>query len=179
MGVWGAFFQSVNRCGSLGPWQLFQLLVFFKNFLVFVVDIFLPARQVSQSDTLFFGLYWITTSYFTPILVPNLLIRTWPSYFSLRQHRQTLTLTSTCYFDFIEVNWNQDGLKGKPGSRILKTIVAISNFGNRITSTQTFLLSASSEKTKTITTTLRLLFYVEILWPQHRAPQSQTQKCCN
>ena len=106
-------------------------------------------------------------SYVTPISDQNALTWAWPLHFLLRQDRQTLTLTSTCYFDFIEVNWNQDGLKGKPGSRILKTIVAISNFGNRITSTQTFLLSASSEKTKTITTTLRLLFYVSILWGKH------------
>ena len=53
---------------------------------------------------------------------------------------------------------NQTDWRGKPGSRILKTIVANSNFGKYITSTQTFLLSASSEKTKTITTTLRLLY---------------------
>ena len=111
-----------------------------------------------------FLLWWITITYVTPSLDQKLLAQTWPLYFLFRQDRQTLTLKSTCYFDFIEVNRNQDGLKGKPGSRILKTIVAISNFGNRITSTQTFLLSASSEKTKTITTTLRLLFYVSILW---------------
>ena len=66
---------------------------------------------------------------------------------------------------------NQTDWRGKPGSRILKTIVANSNFGKYITSTQTFLLSASSEKTKTITTTLRLLFYVEILWFSHRITQ--------
>ena len=35
-----------------------------------------------------------------------------------------------------------------------------------------FLLSASSEKTKTITTTLRLLFYVEILWSQPSTKQA-------
>ena len=34
-----------------------------------------------------------------------------------------------------------------------------------------FLLSASSEKTKTITTTLRLLFYVEILWSNQSLPR--------
>ena len=67
-------------------------------------------------------------------------------------------------FGSIEVNWSIDGLKHKPWSKTLKIFEIISNFGKYITSTQTFLLSASSEKTKTITTTLRLLFYVSILW---------------
>ena len=62
------------------------------------------------------------------------------------------------------MNWSIDGLKHKPWSKTLKIFEIISNFGKYITSTQTFLLSASSEKTKTITTTLRLLFYVSILW---------------
>ena len=70
-------------------------------------------------------------------------------------------------FGSIEVNWSIDGLKHKPWSKTLKIFEIISNFGKYITSTQTFLLSASSEKTKTITTTLRLLFYVEILWLNH------------